>query len=321
MAKIGKISSIKKEYSSEHQSIAGSLATVGRYRMPGAGVRMVPFKEKSGKYRTGLDPEALYIQKMEKINPEEAAQEKARVIALKAELEKATGLVLDPTSEYYTKMMDSKYGTPERAKMVKLMDGVNMFNLDDPFDHVTYRWLTVHEDIAPSYQAWLEGKVKNATNIYFYVDDVEYQTAVTFKEKSIINKATIELHNMSPERQFKVARLLALPVRQNDIPETLYNTLDSFIKSTGSKHGNKLANVNLFNKIVSMTDDNLNVRFIVEEALKYSVYRIKGMRITEGETVVAKDKEELIQKLSTTEYNGDLIALEEKIRQRKLQEV
>ena len=321
MANLGKISSIRRQFSPElNQTVSGSLAMNGLNRFPQTIVGITPHLEKSGAYRTGLDENALYIKEMERFNPEEAAQEKARVSSLREDLEKRTGLDLGPRSDYYRKMYDEKMGTPERAKFVKLRsDKENIFNLDDPHDRITYEWLRHHPDIAPSYQAYLEGKVKNSANIYFFVDDFDHENEVAYKEKTIINKAISTLENMSPEKQFKTARLLGLPVRFDDKPHVIYNLIDTFIK-TPDKAGHKMANVNLFNKIISMTDENFHVRFLVEEALKYSVYRVKQMRIYEGETVVAKDKEELIQMLSTSKHQDDLLALEEKIRQKKHQE-
>lgn len=321
MGKIGKITSIKREYSREFkQSLGGSLADNGYSRFPGTCVRMVPWLEKNGMYRTGLDPEALYIKQMEKINPEEAAQERARVTELRDELESATGLDLSPRSVYYTKLFDGEFRSTTRARVVKLVEGVNFFNLDDPFDAITYAWLRVHEDIAPSYQAWIEGRVKDATNKAFFVDDTEYQDEISYKEKTTTNKAIAALELMSPEKRYKIARLLSLPVVQGDKEVAVYNAIDSFIKSP-DKRGNKLTNVNLFNKITSMTDENLNIQFLVEEAFKYSIYRQKTKRIYEGEVVIADSKEDLIVELSKTKNQDMLLSLTEKIRQRKLQEV
>ncbi len=319
MGKIGKISSIKKEYSGDYkETLAGSLARNGYTRFPGTGVRFVPWKETNGEYRTGLNENALYIKQMERTNPEEAEQEKARVRALREDLEEQTGMDLGPRSEYYSKMFDSNYRQNNRAQVVKLKDGINMFNLDDPYQAITYHWLKVHEDIAPSIQAYKEGRVRNSQNISYFVDDFEYETEVEYSKNMKMNKAIEDLNTMTPDRQFKIARLLGLPIMENDKPSVIYNAINTFIKDVANN--NTLQNVNMFNRINSMTDENFNVKFLVEEGLKYNVYRIKSMRIYEGETVIAKDKDELIENLSTPKYQDDLLALEEKVRQRKLQE-
>ena len=315
--KIGKITSIKKEFSHEYkQTLAGSLASHGMSRFPGSKVTFVPWKDSNGEYKTGLNENALYIKRLEKTNPEEAEQEKARVKSLREELEATTGLDLGPRSEYYSKLYDDNYGQANRARIVKLKDGVNIFNLDDPYDAITYAWLRVHNDIAPSMDALRTGKVKDIQDVFFYVDDYEFETEHEYSKKVKINKAISSLESMSPERQYKVARLLSLPVSSFDKPSAIYNAIDTFIKSA-PKNGNATQNVTLFEKITEMSDDNFHVRFLIEEAIKYSIYREKAKRIYEGETVIAKDKEELIANMSTAKFQEELIALEEKLRQRK----
>lgn len=66
MGKIGKISTIKKEYNnSQLQTLQGGLSQKGMTRIPGTGVFKYPYKEVSGKYRTGLDKDAQYIQRIQ----------------------------------------------------------------------------------------------------------------------------------------------------------------------------------------------------------------------------------------------------------------
>jgi len=318
--RIGKITSIKKEYSNEYkQTLAGSLAANGYGRFPGSKVTFVPWKDTNGEYRTGLNPQALYIRQLERTNPEEAEQEKARVTALRDELQATTGLDLSPRSEYYSKLYDENYDQANRAKIVKLKDGVNVFNLEDPYEAITYAWLRVHNDIAPSMEAYRTGKIRDIQDVFFYVDDYEFEVEQEHSKKVRINKAISTLESMSPDRQYKVARLLSLPVRNDDKPSAIYNAIDNFIKSA-PRNGNSTQNITLFEKIVNMSDDNFHVRYTIEEALKYNVLREKAKMIYEGETVLAKTKEELIGDYSTAKFQEELLALEEKLRQRKIQE-
>jgi hypothetical protein len=65
MGKIGKISTIKKDYNnSQLQTMQGGLASRGYTRIPGTGVFKYPYKELDGQYRTGLDPKAAYIRRI-----------------------------------------------------------------------------------------------------------------------------------------------------------------------------------------------------------------------------------------------------------------
>ena len=66
MGRVGKISTIKKNYSRDSGSLESSLAMNGFTRFPGTGVRFVPYKESNGDYRTGLNSKALYLNKLPK---------------------------------------------------------------------------------------------------------------------------------------------------------------------------------------------------------------------------------------------------------------
>ena len=86
MGKLGKISTIKKDYNNSGlQTMQGGLAQKGLTRVPGTGVFKYPYKEIDGKYRTGLDPNAAYIRRIS--DPLEREMEIERVTKLKERLE------------------------------------------------------------------------------------------------------------------------------------------------------------------------------------------------------------------------------------------
>ena len=81
MGKLGKISTIKREYnSSQLQTMDSNLAQQGMTRIPGTGVFKYPYKELDGQYRTGLDPNAGYIKRIQ--DPTEKELEIQRVTEL-----------------------------------------------------------------------------------------------------------------------------------------------------------------------------------------------------------------------------------------------
>src|SRR4029079_715097 len=98
----------------DRYTLAGSLAENGYSRAPGCSILLCPHREQDGKFRTGLDEEALYIRKMP---AEEQAIEKARVKKLREELEYRSGISLGPRDDYYMKMTDNEEGTLTRAQM------------------------------------------------------------------------------------------------------------------------------------------------------------------------------------------------------------
>ena len=154
MAKTAKICSVKRNYADDY-SLEGSLHKNGYNRFPGTGIRFVPYREANGDYRTGLDENAVYINRMPAAEQE---IERTRVKTLREELEKNSGLKLTPTADYYMKMYDEYFGENSRAQVKKLMDGDNLFNLGNVFDAITFAWLRVHPQVASSYEAYKSGK-------------------------------------------------------------------------------------------------------------------------------------------------------------------
>jgi hypothetical protein len=230
MGKIGKVSTIKKEYNnSQLQTMQGGLALRGFTRIPGTGVFKYPYRELDGKYRTGLDPDAAYIRRIQ--DPLEREMEIERVTALKQRLEKDLGDIdLGPRSQFWNYGLSTSNQDSLHVQPVKLLDGDNFFDLGIPFQELAFAWLRVHPTIASSYQAWERGEFPADTQ--FYVADDEVENAVLFKKKQLINKAIVKFDSMTPEKKKKVARLLGLPVTDNTTEEAVYNQVDNLLKQT-----------------------------------------------------------------------------------------
>ena len=209
MGKLGKISTIKKEYNnSQLQTMQGGLAIKGLTRIPGTGVFKYPYKELDGQYRTGLDPNAAYIRRIQ--DPLEKELETERVTKLRDKLQSALGDIdLGPRSTFWNYGLSTSTQDSLHVQPVKLLDGDNFFDLAIPLQELAFSWLRVHPTIASSYQAWERGEYPAETQ--FYVADDEIENAVLFKKKQLINKAIVKFDGMTPERKRKVARLLGLP--------------------------------------------------------------------------------------------------------------
>lgn len=319
MGKIGKISTIKKEYNnSQMQTMQGGLAAKGMTRIPGTGVFKYPYKELDGQYRTGLDAKASYIRRIQ--DPLEKEMEIERVTNLKAKLEEALGDVdLGPRSQFWNYGLSTSNDDNMHVQPVKLIDGDNFFDLSVPFQELAFSWLRVHPTIASSYQAWERGEY--AADTQFYVADEEIESAVMFKKKQLINKAIIKFDSMTPEKKKKVARLLGLPVTDDSKEETVYNLVDNVLKQTEFKNGKfqGLNPVEVFNRFADMKENLLHIKDLVKQAIAHSVYRAKpNGKIYEGEFEVASDEDDLIKHLADDDNQDDLITLEQKLKTKKL---
>lgn len=321
MGKIGKISTLKKEYNnSQLQTMQGGLAQKGMTRIPGTGVFKYPYKELDGQYRTGLNPEAAYIRRIQ--DPTEREIEKERVAGLKLKLEAALNIDLGPRSQFWNSGLSTSTDDAMHVQPVKLLDGDNYFDLDQPLQEVAFSWLRVHPTIASSYQAWERGEFPADTQ--FYVVDDEIENAVIFKKKQIINKAIAKFDGMTPEKKRKVARLLGLPVTDNSKEEVVYNLVDNVLKETEFKTGKfqGLSTVEVFNRFADMKENLLHIKDLVRQAIQHSIYRVKpNGRVYEGEFEVAIDEEELIKFLADEDNQDELLTIEQKLKTKKLASV
>jgi hypothetical protein len=319
MAKIGKISTIKKEYNSAGmQTMQGGLAQRGLTRIPGTGVFKFPYRELDGRYRTGLDATAAYIKRI--ADPTEREIEVERVKALKEKLEADLGGVdLSPRSTFWNHGLSTSADDTTHVQPVKLLDGDNFFDLSIPFQELAFSWLRVHPTIASSYQAWERGEYPADTQ--FYVVDDEIENAVVFKKKQLINKAITKFDAMSPEKKKKVARLLGLPVTDNSKEEFVYNQVDNLIKQTEFKSGKYqgLSTVEVFNRFADMKENILHIKDLIKQAIAHSIYRVKANgTVYEGEYEIAKDEEELLKYLVDDDHQDDLLTLEQKLKVKKI---
>ena len=319
MGKIGKISTIKKEYNnSQLQTMQGGLALRGFTRIPGTGVFKYPYKELDGQYRTGLDPNAAYIKRI--ADPTERDLEKERVTKLREKLEAALGDIdLGPRSKFWNYGLSLSTEDQTHVQAVKLLDGDNFFDLSIPFQELAFSWLRVHPTIASSYQAWERGEYPADTQ--FYVVDDEIESAVIFKKKQLINKAIVKFDSMTPEKKRKVGRLLGLPVTEDTKEEVVYNQVDNMLKQSEFKSGafQGLNPVEVFNRFADMKENLLHIKDLVKQAVSHSVYRIKpNGKVYEGEFEIAKDEEDLIRFLADDDNQDELLTLEQKLKTKKL---
>jgi hypothetical protein len=319
MGKLGKISTIKREFnSSQLQTMQSELSRNNMTRIPGTGVFKYPYKELDGQYRTGLDANAAYIRRIQ--DPTEKQLEIERVTALREKLEYALGDIdLGPRSKFWNYGLSTSTDDVTHVQPFKLLDGDNFFDLDIPFMELSFAWLRVHPTIASSFQAWERGEYPADTQFYVVDDDIENE--IVFKKKQLINRAIVKFEDMTPDKKRKIARLLGLPVTEDTKEEVVYNQVDNLLKQTEFKSGKHsgLNPIEVFNRFANMKEDLLHIQDLVKQAISHSVYRIKpDGRVYEGEFEIAKDEQDLVKFLVDDDHQDDLIILEQKLKGKKL---
>lgn len=319
MAKIGKISPIKKEYSSVGlHTMQSQLAAKGMTRVPGTKVFKYPYKELDNKYRTGLDPNAAYIKRI--VNDTERELEIKRVKDTLKILQGMLGEVdLSPRSSFWNYGLSTGTDDQLHVQPFGLVDGDNLFDLSNPSLLLAFSWLRVHPTIASSFQAYERGDYPAETQ--FYVVDEETETATTFKKKQLLNKAIAKFDAMTPSRKKKVARLLGLPVTEDTTEESVYNQVDNLLKMTEFKEGafKGHSTIEMFNKIAEMKDNLLHIKDLVKQAVSHNIYKIKpNGKVYEGELEVAQDEDAFVSMLISDDHQDMLLTLEAKLKTKKI---
>ena len=290
-------------------------------RIPGTGVFKYPYKELDGKYRTGLDPTAGYIKRIQ--DPTEQELEIERVTELRDKLQAVLGDIdLGPRAKFWNYALSTGVNDTIHVQPVKLLDGDNFYDLTQPLQELAFAWLRVHPTVASSYQAWERGEFPADTQFYIVNDDIE--NAIVYKKKQLINKAIIKFDSMSPEKKKKVSRLLGLPVTDETKEEVVYNQVDNMLKQSEVKSGSfkGLNPVEVFNRFADMKENLLHIKDLIKQAIQHSIYRVKPSgKIYEGEYEVAMDEEELLKYLVDEDHQEDLIVLEKKLKTKKLASV
>lgn len=319
MSKLGKISVIKRDFSSSGlQTMQSELARNNMSRIPGTGVFKYPYKELDGKYRTGLDPKAAYISRIS--DPLEKKLEIERIEKILKRVKESFGDIdLGPRAPFWNHSLSKSPQDTTHVQPVKLLDGDNFFDLSNIYQEIAFSWLRVHPTIASSYQAWERGEYPAETQ--YYVADEEIEQAIIFRKKQIINKAIAKFDSMTPEKKKKVARLLGLPVTDNTTEDVVYNLVDNVLKqnefTTGKFQG--LNTVEVFTRFADMKENLLHVRDLVKQAIAHSIYRVKpNGAVYEGEFEVAKEEDLLVEFLVDENNQDELLTLQGKLKAKKL---
>ena len=319
MSKMGKISVIKRDFSSSGlQTMQSELSRNNMSRIPGTGVFKYPYKELDGKYRTGLDPKAAYISRI--IDPLERKLESERIDKVLKRVKESFGDIdLGPRAPFWNHSLSKSPQDTTHVQPVKLLDGDNYFDLTNIYQEIAFSWLRVHPTIASSYQAWERGEYPADTQ--YYVADEEIEQAIIYRKKQLINKAITKFDTMTPEKKKKVARLLGLPVTDDSMENVVYNLVDNLLKqnefTSGKYQG--LNTIEVFTRFADMKDNLLHTRDLVKQAIAHSIYRVKPSgSIYEGEFEIAKDEDLLIEFLIDENNQDELLTLQGKLKSKKL---
>ena len=284
------------------RTLEGSLFKEGLNFVPGTVRKFFPRVDSRGIIRTGLDENSIKIRTIEDDKVRE--QEYQRVLKLREYYESILDESLEPTSTFYDEIKDSGFN---------LEDSDNIFNMENPREAVNFYWLLETEMVAPSIDYIESGKM-DSNIVKFYVYDGEVDTKTTFERKKRINSAIATLDTMSPIKRKSVQKLIGLGLAASAGEEEVYNAIDEYLRTPA----NALCNdpIEVFNRIISYSEDLLDVKSLVKDLIDQNIVRVKGSIVYEGDHVWAKTVEEFELYLADPKHTEEYEAFKDKLRNR-----
>lgn len=308
-----KISPIKKTYNPSFKSFESSLADKGYVRSPGTRRSIMPKMEADGRYRTGLDPDAQYIKKL---SEEEQKAEKELIAEITKELRsKYPDTNFGPRSKVWNAWSDE----PFKVTHIPLSNDTIILNpANSDTDLLNYCWLRVHPDIARSLEAYNRAECPECQ---YYLANEESENRALYNRKKQINKAIVTFEGLTPSKQKQIARLMDLPITDDSTDESVYNLMDTTLKQPEFERGEHKgkSTLNFFEDLVKMKDERLHIKDLIEQAIRHNIYRKgSGDKIQEGSETIAGSKDELVNFLLDDENQKELLALETRIKHKKI---
>ena len=282
------------------RTLEGSLFQNGYNFIPGTVRKFFPRVDSRGVIRTGLDENSPKFRGI--LNPEAREQEMQRVQQLREYYESLLDESLAPQSTFYDEIKENGY---------TLEDGDNIFNMENPREAINFYWLLETEMVAPSLDDIDSGKVDTAI-VKFYVYNGEVETKTTFERKKRINSAIAELDRMSALKRKKIQKLIGLGLPADSTEEEVYNAVDEFLRTPATAMDRDP--IEEFTKIVSYSDDLLDVKALVKDLVDKNIVRIKGSIIYEGEHVWSKSIEEFELFLTDPKNTEEYQAFKDKLK-------
>lgn len=269
----------------------------GRSKFPGTFEILQAGRTPDGRWVTGIDEEALSINKIK--DNELREQKKEEVKAIREGLEKVTGLDLKATSQfwatYYVKLSDKK-----------------ALNFDNPLEKIQYYLLLANKFSAPEQEATVDPDYMH-TKYYMHRNETEaVQKAVKSRDR---DKAIVDLYALynNPAKLTIVAKyIIGSKVKKDMSADAIYNMLRDEL--TKDKEGTV---VRKFAEASGKTIEELQYKLVIDEALERHVIRLREGYYQRGNATYGKTMKETVAFLSSIEHSDEFASIKEEVEEKR----
>lgn len=272
------------------------LKEQGRSKMPNCVDIIQPGKGLDGRWKTGLDELATEIARM----PDSKEREKKikEIKTEREELEKLLNQDLSGTSKFW------------ESFFIEINPRVPL-NLDIPLDRVKYNVILSSDAVAPSLRAALDIKYKDAK--YYVTREFEEVGERVSKNKKIMEAGAALMDLIkSPDKALVVGRYLDLPVSANMPQDNLFDTFQTYLAKD-----DKLGSLDKFLAALKRTPEELNIKLLFADAIKFKVIRAHEGLYQRGSITLGKTTDEVVAWLSNINHSGEMMSIQDEVDQKR----
>lgn len=268
------------------------LEKEGRSKMPNCVDIIQPAKGLDGRWRTGLDELAISVSTMS--DSKEREKKIKEIKQEREELERLLNQDLSGTSKFW------------ETFFIEINPRVPL-NLDAPLDRIKYKCILECDAVSPSMRASLDVKYKDA-KYYISREFEEVGDRVAKKKREAeASSALLDLIK-SPDRAVVVGRYLDLGITINTPQDNIFDAFQTYLDNDA-----KINSVERFLSAVQKTPEELSIKLLYADAIKFRVIRFNDGLYQRGSITMGKTPEEAVAWLSNPVHSGELMSIQEEV--------
>lgn len=272
------------------------LEQEGRSKFPNCFDIIQPAIGKDGRWITNLDEYARKVLAIKDPVERTATQEKIK--AERESLEALTGFDLSGKSKFWEEFFVEI--NPKKP-----------LDLTVPLDRIKYNVILASKGAAPSLR---DTTTVDYFNAKYYVSRTHEDVAdkISKKKKYAEAIATVLELVKTPDKAVLIGKFLGLPINNTTPQDNMFDLFQMNIESD-----EKTGFIDKFNQALSKSHEELNIKLIFDEGLKYNVIRLRDGYYQRGNITYGKSIAEAITFLSDIKNNGELLSVQDEVENKR----
>lgn len=294
MTLLGEVINIKENANPVRFNLG--LEQEGRSKFPNCFDIIQPGKGRDGRWKTGLDEDAISILSIKDAAYRGELREKVK--AERESLESVTGFDLSGRSSFW----DDYFIEVNPKKPL---------NLSNPTDRIRYHVLMASGEIAPNLKETANADYFNAK---YYLSRKHEDVSEKLAKKKRYNESAAALIDLmkTPDKAILIGRYLNLPVSNNTPYDNMYDAFQSYLDSD-----EKIGSIDKFMRALTKPVEELSIKLIFDDGLKYNVIRLRDGYYQRGNITYGKSIKEAIEFFTDVKNSGELLSVQDEVENKR----